>query len=244
MCVVVELNLAKSGVTNAGLETIGQMTNLTHLHLNNTGITDASLEHLINLYQLEYLNLYGTAITDNGLLALRKLKNLKKVFLWETAVSKEAVAELHKSVFGAVESENLRLQIQELSKRRDNLDVDIVSTFDFDLEPVEEKKEEEVSDPEISISDVMINFHKGKNSIAAQAQEGKADKDILQEMLSNYRAISELTPPKGSVEDWKKRTAELTESANNLLLFGSPDAIERYKAAVNCKACHSEHRTD
>jgi uncharacterized membrane protein len=238
---IVELNLGGSDVTDAGLETVGQMTNLTHLHLNGTAITDVGIERLVNLYQLEYINLFGTTITDDTLLVLRRLKSLKKVFLWGTNVTEEAIAALHKSIFQAVESDKLRLEILELVKKRDTLDVDIVSAFDIDLQAVED---EVVEEPEITISDVMINFHKGKNSIAAQAREGKPDKDKLQDMLKHYQAIAELTPPKGTVAGWKKRTTELIDATNNLILLGGPEAVDRYKTAVSCKACHGDHRDD
>lgn len=240
---VVELNLSRSEVTDAGLEWVGQMTNLTHLHLNNTGVTDAGLEHLGNLYQLEYINLYGTNISDEGLQTLRRLKNLRKVFLWETQVTKEAVAALHQSVFAAVESDKLRMQIQELTKKRDNLEVDIVSAFDFGLMALDEVKPVETAKSGISISHVMINFHKGDDSIAARAREGMASKDDLSRMLENYRALLELTPPEGTLENWKSKTTELIDATVNLL-EEDPDAVNAYKAAVNCKACHSEHRSD
>ncbi|MDA0346290.1 MAG: hypothetical protein O3C43_03055 [Verrucomicrobia bacterium] len=239
---LVELNLSRSSITDVSLEAIGQMTNLTHLHLNNTAVTDAGIAHLVNLYQLEYINLYGTNITDASVEHLRQLKNLKKVFFWETAVTKEAVVSLHKSIFAAVESDKMRLQIQALEKRRDSLEVDIVSAFDFEEQdaPVVTTVEE----PGVSISDVMIEFHKGKNSLAVQAQEGLAEKDALLVMLKQYQAIMELTPPKGSAEDWKKRMSELVESTNELILSGGDEAGARYKEAVNCKSCHTEHRTE
>ena len=239
---IIELNFGKSEVTDAGLEAIGQMTNLTHLHLNKTAITDAGLEQLTNLYQLEYLNLYGTNITDVGLLALRPLKNLKKVFLWETDVSQEAVADLHHSVFDAVESENIRLQIQELSKKRARLKVDIASGFDPELqEPIDV---DDYQEPEFSISDFMVENHKGKNSLAAQTREGRADRDRVRVMVNQYRIMANVTPPKGSVEDWKKRVEELVESGNFFFLSGGPESVERYNLAVDCIACHTIHRAD
>ena len=239
---IVELNLGNSSITDAGLEIIGQMTNLTHLYLNNTAVTDAGLAHLSNLYQLEYLNLYGTAITDSGLLVLRRLKNLKKVFLWGTGVTKEAVANLRLSVFDAVKSENIRMQIQELTKKRDRLRVDITSAFDVGLQVSGEV--EETGEPEFSISDFMVEYHKGKNSLAAQAREGRADRDRVRVMVNQYRIMANVTPPKGSVEDWKKRVEELVESGNFFFLSGSPESVERYNTAVDCRACHTAHRED
>jgi uncharacterized membrane protein len=238
---IVELNLAKSPVTDAGLETIGEMTNLTHLHLNNTSITNAGLAYLTNLYQLEYLNLYGTNVTDEGVAHLHKLKHLKKVFLWETGVTREEVEALHKSIFNAVEHEKLRLRIQELTKERDGLEVDIVSAFDF-TEPTV-VQESTVSSNDISISDVMVDFHKGKESIAAHAQMGEASKEDLLRMVEAYQAILKLSPPKGTAEAWKLKTTALVESTK-ALIEDKPEAVAAYKVAVDCKACHTDHRTE
>tara|TARA_Y100000588_G_scaffold368268_1_gene435956 strand:- start:113 stop:1918 length:1806 start_codon:yes stop_codon:yes gene_type:complete len=238
---IVELNLGKSEVTDAGLEAIGQMTNLTHLYLNNTAITDAGIEQLTNLYQLQYINLFGTAVTDAALTVLRRLKGLKKIFLWETEVTKEGIASLQKSIFPAVQSDKLRMQIDDLQKQRAALEVDIVSVFDFEEELVEVVK---VNDEDsLSISDIMIDFHKGKTSIAAQAQEGKASEEDLSRMLRAYQAMMSITPPKGTVEDWKVKTGYLIEGVTTLLEDG-PTGTGPYKKAINCKACHSEHRSD
>lgn len=143
---ITELNLGGSKITNAGLEIVGGMTNLTHLHLNNTPITDEGIEHLGNLYQLTYLNLYGTDVGDDALLVLRRIKSLKNIYLWGTRATEEAAAELRQSIFPVVESERLRIQIDELSKKRANLEVEIVSDFKLDLEAIEE--ENTVQEPE------------------------------------------------------------------------------------------------
>jgi uncharacterized membrane protein len=239
---IVRLKLANSNVTDAGLESIGQMTNLTHLRLNNTAITDAGLEHISNLYQLEYLNLYGTGITDKGLSTLRRLKNLKSVFLFGTEVTEEAIVDLRHNLFDAVQAEKISLQIQELSKKRARLDITIASAFDPELqEPVDV---DGYSEPEFSISDFMIEYHKGKNSLAAQTREGRADRDRVRVMVNRYRIMANVTPPKGSVEDWKIRVEELVESGNFFFLSGGPEAVDRYNAAVDCRACHTAHRTD
>ena len=112
--------------------------------------------------------MYGTKISDASIPNLQKLSNLKKIFLWETNVTKEAVEGLHGSLFPAVESDRLRMQIQQLEKDRDNLEVDIVSAFDFGIQPL--KVIEPEASAAISISDVMVDFHKGKEALAVQAR--------------------------------------------------------------------------
>lgn len=90
-----DLNLARSKVTDAGLQHLSGMKNLTRLRLENTAVTDAGLDHLAGLGKLEYLNLYGTKITDAGLAKLEKLANLKTLYVWQTAVTQPAAEGLH-----------------------------------------------------------------------------------------------------------------------------------------------------
>lgn len=92
------LDLGRTNVTDAGLETIGQLKNLKKLHLEKTSVTDAGLTHLRELNQLEYLNLYGTSITDSGLSHLHGLTNLRSLYVWQTNVSQEGVANIQSSI--------------------------------------------------------------------------------------------------------------------------------------------------
>ena len=84
------LDLGGTSVTDAGLEQLAAMPNLTRLHLERTGISDEGLPRLAALSQLEYLNLYATDITDAGLQHLQDLPRLKQVYLWQTKVTPEA----------------------------------------------------------------------------------------------------------------------------------------------------------
>lgn len=95
---IIWLDLGSSNISDEGLETISQLTNLKKLHLEKTGITDDGLSHLANLEKLEYLNLYGTSITDSGLSHLKNLSNLSSLYLWQTNVSTQGVSELQESI--------------------------------------------------------------------------------------------------------------------------------------------------
>lgn len=64
-------------VTDAGLEHLKELTQLTHLSLRHAEITDAGLEHLKGLSQLEDLDIQHTRVTDAGLKHLQGLKRLK-----------------------------------------------------------------------------------------------------------------------------------------------------------------------
>lgn len=86
------LDLGETAVTDAGLRSLGGMTNLRRLHLDRTAVTDAGLANLSGLSHLESVNLYATAVTDAGLVALRALPRLRSLYLWQTKVTPEAVA--------------------------------------------------------------------------------------------------------------------------------------------------------
>jgi mono/diheme cytochrome c family protein len=88
------LDLAGTGVTDAGLAQVAAMGKLTSLHLERTGITDAGLAHLAGLKHLEYLNLYGTKVTGAGLEQLKGLTELRRIYLWQTEVTREQAEQL------------------------------------------------------------------------------------------------------------------------------------------------------
>ena len=81
---LVTLNLARTEITDAGIDQIKPFKQIRRLHLENTQITDAGLAHLSELTNLEYLNLFGTNVTVSGLQSLKGLKNLRNLFLGET----------------------------------------------------------------------------------------------------------------------------------------------------------------
>lgn len=92
------LNLGKSAITDAGMQHLANLQNLSKLHLEKTAVTDDGLAHLSGLERLEYLNLYGTAVTDNGLEHLKTLKNLKALYLWQSNATMDGVARLQQEI--------------------------------------------------------------------------------------------------------------------------------------------------
>lgn len=108
------LDLARSQVTDAGLDTIAKMTYLERLHLENTKVTDAGVAKVSNLPALEYLNLYGTKVTDAGASNLAQAKELKKLFVWQTGVTKAGAKALEGKLPGLVV--NVGLSEAEIAK--------------------------------------------------------------------------------------------------------------------------------
>jgi len=88
------LDLGRTGITDEGLRTLGQLTNLTELNLEYTKVKGTGLEFLGLLSKLESLNLVGTDVNDSGLIHLPKLKGLKNVFLFQSDVTSKGIREL------------------------------------------------------------------------------------------------------------------------------------------------------
>ncbi|HWB03225.1 MAG TPA: c-type cytochrome domain-containing protein [Verrucomicrobiales bacterium] len=95
---LVDLNLSRSKVTDAGMAAVAGMKNLKRLNLANTAVSDAAADHFAPLGALEYLNLVGTKVSDAAMPKLEKLAALKKLFVWQTGVTKPAAEALHQKL--------------------------------------------------------------------------------------------------------------------------------------------------
>jgi hypothetical protein len=94
------------------------------------------------------------------------------------------------------------------------------------------------------IKDFMQQCHKapkGTDPLCKKAQDGNATKEELKKLLDGYRVIAAAKPPRGEEASWKERTSKLVKAAE-ALSKGEADAAAKYKAAVNCKGCHSAHK--
>jgi Leucine-rich repeat (LRR) protein len=76
----------------------GEYVHLVELSLANTQISDAGLAHLKELKSLERLSLSGCNISDEGLKNLLVLTNLQEVDLRQTKVTASGKAALHKAL--------------------------------------------------------------------------------------------------------------------------------------------------
>ncbi len=84
---IVEAELARTKVTDAGLTSIAAFSNLRALDLTRTTVTSAGLGKLVPLKQLEALNLTSTRVDDTGVALLRQLPALKRTWTFDTQVS-------------------------------------------------------------------------------------------------------------------------------------------------------------
>jgi hypothetical protein len=81
------LVLRKTRVTDAGLPLVAATGKLRNLELDHTSITDSGLAHIGQLASLRDLRLAGTRLTDDGLAHLRSLSKLWILDLQGTNIS-------------------------------------------------------------------------------------------------------------------------------------------------------------
>lgn len=91
-----KLSLTSSGIDDAGLYYIGQMTNLQELYLQKTKLDGSGIIHLQNLPRLEVLNLSFTQIDDKAAIDLLKFPSLREVYLYRTNTSMQVIEALRK----------------------------------------------------------------------------------------------------------------------------------------------------
>jgi uncharacterized membrane protein len=81
---IVDAELARTKVTDAGLKTLAMFSNLRAVDLAHTAVTSAGVPVLARLSHLESLNLTATVVDDAGVAALRHKQTLKRLYLFET----------------------------------------------------------------------------------------------------------------------------------------------------------------
>jgi hypothetical protein len=89
---IVEAELARTKITDAGLATLGTFANLRALDLTRTAVTSAGLGRLDGLKKLEALNLTDTAVDDAGVATVKALPELKRLWLWGSKASEPVTA--------------------------------------------------------------------------------------------------------------------------------------------------------
>ena len=100
------------------------------------------------------------------------------------------------------------------------------------------------ADAKSPIKETMQKYHKapkGTDPVCKKAQTGTATKEEIKGMLAAYIAMSKTKPPQGDEKSWADKCAALVKAAE-ALDKGDAGAADKYKAALNCKACHDVHR--
>ena len=85
-------------VTDAGMAELENLSELRWLKINSTNIGDKGLDSIKDLTNLHTLEISNTKITDRGLLALAGLSKLNVIEMSECDITEEAVAALQKEL--------------------------------------------------------------------------------------------------------------------------------------------------
>lgn len=96
------------------------------------------------------------------------------------------------------------------------------------------------------IKKAMQTAHKapqGEKKICEKIVVGTATDDEIKSALDAYKAMGDFKPPRGDEAAFKAKVAKLV-AATEEVAAKKPDAVAHYKEAVNCKACHSEHKPE
>lgn len=95
---VAKIDLTMAPITDAEMENLAQLPELTALTLHGTKISDEGLAQLTSLKNLKELDLTNTNISDEGLKTLSEIKSLEKLHLHNTAVTNEGLKDFHAAV--------------------------------------------------------------------------------------------------------------------------------------------------
>lgn len=67
-----QLDLARTRITDAGLEQLEELKGLVELNLANTGISDGAISVLLQMPELKRLNLTGSQVSNEGIERLQR----------------------------------------------------------------------------------------------------------------------------------------------------------------------------
>ncbi|MBM3829983.1 MAG: hypothetical protein FJ406_05535 [Verrucomicrobia bacterium] len=100
------------------------------------------------------------------------------------------------------------------------------------------------ADAKNPIKDAMAKYHKapkGTDPACKKAGAGQCSKEELAGMVAAYKAMCAAKPPQGDQKKWVQLCTDLV-NATAALEKGEDGASDKYKKAVNCKACHDEFK--
>ncbi len=97
--------------------------------------------------------------------------------------------------------------------------------------------------PTLTIAEIMEEGFKGRASMAARLSENMGTEADKMRMAYLTQQLALNTPPKGEVDHWVQKTSELNRAAV-ALESNRPEGLALWRAASDCKQCHSTHKPD
>jgi len=85
---IVDAELARTRISDAGLKSLAACINLRSLDLTRTAVTSSGLGALASLQKLEVLNLTETAVDAGGVAPFKSMSSLRKIWLFGTPAEK------------------------------------------------------------------------------------------------------------------------------------------------------------
>lgn len=99
------------------------------------------------------------------------------------------------------------------------------------------------SKPSLTIAEIMDEGFKGRTSMASRLSENMGTEADKMRMAYLTQQLALNAPPKGDVDHWVKKTSELNRAAV-ALESNRPEGLALWRAASDCKQCHSIHKPD
>jgi hypothetical protein len=101
--------------------------------------------------------------------------------------------------------------------------------------------------PKYTIEQIMDKAHKKaegeKASLFKKVVDGKANKEQKEELVTLYQELAKNKPPKGDLNDWKKRTNGMVAAAKDVA-EGKEGSNKALAKAVKCMDCHERHKSE
>lgn len=102
------------------------------------------------------------------------------------------------------------------------------------------------ADDDNPIKKSMRAAHKapqGEKKLCEKIVGGTASDEEVKSVLDGYKAMVDCKPPRGEQAAFKEKVTKLIAATENVVAKKEGAAAE-YKAAVSCKACHTDHKPE
>lgn len=252
------LHLEKTAVGDEGVASIKGLTELQYVNLYGTKVTDKGIASLSGLKKLKNVYLWQTAVTDVGVAELAKA--ITGIYINRgidpPAKVVEIAAPAPAPAVAAAKPINAKCPLTGK-----DIDASKSSTYKtqliafccdnckgkFDAEPAKFiSKVAEFKEPApaagafANVKEVMA-LHKGKDSFLSKVLAGNGSEEDLKKLVGAYEVLAAQKAPTGDEASWKKLTGALLVAAKDAQ--GKKEgALDKLKAATNCKACHDLHK--
>jgi hypothetical protein len=99
--------------------------------------------------------------------------------------------------------------------------------------------QEAAAEPKYTIKEVMGQAH--KDGLLQKVVDGDATPEEKALLLDLYLSLLENDPPQGDADAFHEKAGEAVVAAARVVV-GREGAEEEIKRAVNCAACHKDHK--